>query len=254
MRMKSKQVGKWKISYVNEEELDEMLGELYQKKYYNWHTDKVKPVIFDVGALIGETVLYFKDQYPNAKIIAFEPSPRSFALLKLNVKQNNLTNVRLVKAAVAKKNGRMKFYTSKSAKNPWGRGDSLKKGHFNNDAKSKVVIVATVRLSDYIKTRVDLLKLDVEGAETEVIRDIEPRLKWVNQIIMEFHASNYNPENNFRSIVDVLERNGYEITLFMSKWPLPKLAANLVRTVLQWAGISEYWIRIYAKNQNSQDK
>jgi len=68
MGLKSKKFKDWTISYFNEVELNEMLKELYEKKYYQFDTSKPDPVIFDVGALIGETVLYFKERFPRAKM------------------------------------------------------------------------------------------------------------------------------------------------------------------------------------------
>ena len=248
MGIKTKEFRKWKISYVNELELNEILKELYEKKYYNWQCSKINPVIFDVGALIGETALYFKDQYPQARITTFEPSPRSFTLLKRNVSQNKLTQVRLINAAVAGKTGKMNFYISKSKNNPWGRGDSLKENKFNNKDRSKIVQVSTVMLSQYINSPIDLLKLDIEGAETEVIKEIEPKLKYVKQIIMEFHASVYNPENSFPKIMEVLKKHGFKIKIYLSRWLLPNFAVSLMLMFLSILKVDEYWLRIYAKH------
>lgn len=247
MGLKQKKFKHWTISYLNEAELDEMLRELYAKNYYNWHTDKSDPVIFDVGALIGETVLFFKDQFPHAKITAFEPSPRSFALLKKNISQNKLTQVKIINAAVAKKSGKMNFYTSKLENNPWGRGDSLKENKFNNKARSKIVQVSSVRLSRYINSPIDLLKLDIEGAETEVIQEIEPKLKLVKNIILEFHASISNPENKLSLILSILHKNNFKTKFFISQWPIPKFGVNIVLAILPLLKIDEFWFRIYAQ-------
>lgn len=247
MGIKTKKFKKWKIDYTNELELDEMLNELYVKKYYNWKTTKEKPVILDVGALIGETALYFKDQYPMAKIVAFEPSPRSFALLKKNVAINNLSDTILINAAVAGKEGKLDFYTSKSKDNPWGRGDSLKENQFNNKQKSKVVKVAVVKLSNYIKSPIDLLKMDIEGMETEVMFDIESKLKHVNQIILEFHSSVYNPENSLKKILSILRNQGFKTEVFFSRWSIPVYFSNIILVLLSMFGVKESWLRIYAK-------
>lgn len=247
MGMRTKKFKKWKISFANELELDEMLNELYVKNYYDWKTTKKNPVIFDVGALIGETVLYFKDQYPQAQITAFEPSPRSFNLLKINVSQNKLTQVQLVNVAVAGKTGKMNFYTSKSENNPWGRGDSLKENQFNDKQKSKVVKVSAVKLSTYIKSNIDLLKLDIEGSETEVIYEIEHKLKFVREIILEFHFNIFNPENNFGKITAVLNKHGFKIRVFFSRWQLPVFFVNIFLLFLPMFGVKESWLRIYAK-------
>ncbi len=247
MGIGAKKFKNWQISYLNQAELDEMLNELYHKNYYVFFTKKTDPVIFDVGALIGETVIYFKDLYPKAKITAFEPSPRSFALLKKNVAQNKLTNVRLVNAAVAKNKGKKNFYTSKSESDPWGRGDSLKENRFNNARDSKVIKVSAVKLSDYITEEVDLLKIDIEGTETEVMEEIEPKLKKIKQIILEFHGSVYNPKNSFYKIMQILKNQGFKTKVYLSRWKLPNFAVDLIVALLSIIRRDEYWLRIYAQ-------
>ncbi len=245
MKLSTKKFKKWKISYVNEAELDEMLSELYAKKYYLFSTTKKSPVIFDVGALIGETALFFKDQYPGAKITAFEPSPRSFKLLKKNVSQNNIKNIRLINAAVAGKSGKMDFYIDRDPNNPWGRGDTLKK---TNLLSSQTAIrVPAVRLSKYIKSEIDLLKLDIEGAETEVIQEIEPKLKYIRNLILEFHYSIYTPENSFQTIMTILKKHGFTLKVYLSRWVLPNLFVQPVLLVLSIMQVKQYWLRIYAQ-------
>lgn len=250
MGIKSKKFRGWTVSYLNEGELDEMLKELYEKNYYQLNITQPDPTIFDVGALIGETVLFFKDKFPQAKIVAFEPSPRSFALLKKNVSQNKLTQVKLINAAVVQKSGKTDFYISKSNSEPWGRGDSLKIGRFNDKFQSKVVQVSTVQLSSYMKGHIDLLKLDIEGAETEVIQEIEPKLHLVRNIILEFHASPYNLENKLPTILNILHRNGFKTKFYISQWPIPRFGVNIALIILPLLKIDEFWIRVYATLQN----
>ena len=248
MGIKSKKFKNWTISYLNEAELDEMLKELYEKNYYQLDITRPDPVIFDVGALIGESVLFFKGQFPKSKITAFEPSPRSFALLKRNVSQNKLSRVRLINAAVASKSGKMNFYTSKSENDPWGRGDSLKENRFNNKNRSKIVQVSTVKLSQYINSPIDLLKLDIEGSETEIIQEIESKLGLVQKIILEFHVNSYNPENKLSSILKILHRNNFKTKFFISQWPIPQFGVNIVLAILPLLKIDEFWLRIYAQH------
>jgi FkbM family methyltransferase len=250
MGLKSKKFKNWTISFLNESELDEMLNELYSKNFYTFKTTKPDPVIFDVGALIGETAIFFKDKYPQAKIVAFEPSPRSFSLLKRNITQNYLKNVQVVNAAVSSKAGKMNFYTSKLEANPWGRGDSLNQNKFNNKKDSKIVPVSVVKLSNYIKGQIDLLKLDIEGSETEVLKEIEPKLKYISQIILEFHYSVYNPKNNFNTIIEILKNNDYDTSIYLSRWLLPNLIIGPITKLLSLLRPEEYWLRIYAKRPN----
>ena len=103
-------------------------------------------------------------------------------------------------------------------------------------------------LSQYINSPIDLLKLDIEGAETEVIKEIEPKLKYVKQIIMEFHASIYNPENSFSQIMKILKKHGFKTKIYLSRWLLPNFVVRLVLIFLSIIKLEEYWLLIYAKH------
>lgn len=118
---------------------------------------------------------------------------------------------------------------------------------FNNPANSKIVTVSTVKLSGYIKDHVDLLKLDIEGAETEVMKEIEPKLKKVKNIILEYHGSIYNVGNNFYTIMSILKKQGFATKVYLSRWQLPNFAVDLVALLLSRVKKDEYWLRIYAE-------
>jgi FkbM family methyltransferase len=67
-------------------------------------------VILDCGANIGMATLFFKWLYPNARIDAFEPDPKTFQLLENNVKQNHLTNVATHNCALWDIDGKIDFF------------------------------------------------------------------------------------------------------------------------------------------------
>src|SRR5207244_1533781 len=54
-----------------------------------------------------------------------------------------------------------------------------------------------------------LLKLDIEGMEERVLREIEDKLSFVNEIRLEFHGSTTNPANILENIVAILDRNHF---------------------------------------------
>ena len=89
------------ISYRNEEEFERIYDDVFKQNEYSFKTSKKSPFILDCGSHIGVTVLYFKKLYPEARIIAFDPNPRTFELLKLNVDQNGLKNVELMNVAIS---------------------------------------------------------------------------------------------------------------------------------------------------------
>ena len=75
----------------------------------------------------------------------------------------------------------------------------------NNKKVSKIRIV---KLSSYINRPVDLLKMNIEGAEGEVFEEIEDKLHFVKEIIFEYHAFDNLPQN-LGKILIILERNSF---------------------------------------------
>jgi FkbM family methyltransferase len=132
------------------------------------------PVIFDVGASIGKTIDAYRDLFPASKIVGFEPFEESFAEARLRETQDGQT--RVFNLALGAVNGPENFHVNSSAPTNsllatddhgpkvWGKGLL---------ETQKTVQVDVVRLDDFLAKegiqRVDLLKLDVQGAEPLVL-------------------------------------------------------------------------------------
>jgi len=138
----------------------------------------------DVGANIGYyTLLAAKRVGPKGRVIAFEPEPTNFAILKRNVEANGLTNVILEQKALSNQAGTLRLYIE-----PENKG-----GHkvFQfGDAKDFVEVEA-VRLDDYLKTdrgRIDFVKIDTEGAEGAILEGMQDTLRTNNDVrlLVEF--------------------------------------------------------------------
>lgn len=200
------------ISYSSNIDLPILIEEIFKEEIYKFETDKQKPIIVDCGSNIGISVLYFKKQFPNAKITAFEPDPDNFQLLQQNIKQNNLNNIEAHNVAVSDQIGDIDlfFESDKSSTlgntttNTWGDRPGFNK-----------ITVPSVKLSDYIKDQdIDYLKLDVEGAERKVFEDISKHLPHIKELGFEFHHTNTEGnEANYNSILDLLKENGFELDI-----------------------------------------
>lgn len=59
-----------------------MFNKIFKRQIYNFQIDNPAPYIIDAGANIGLGVIYFKKLFPDAEIIAFEPDPNIFAVMK----------------------------------------------------------------------------------------------------------------------------------------------------------------------------
>lgn len=118
-------------------------------------------VIFDIGANIGLTSLLMARLLPSAHIHAFEPGPNIHSLLKTNIMMNGLQNrITSIQAAVADSNGEA-YFTENSAY-----------GHFSSSGvETKVISAASYAESNGL-TKIDFIKIDVEGFEPEVFQGL----------------------------------------------------------------------------------
>jgi FkbM family methyltransferase len=139
-------------------------------------------VVIDGGANIGLTTLYFSQKFPKAKIIAIEPEPSNFEMLKKNC--GDLPGVVLVNAALWPTERTLVIQDASVEK--WafsvGEGSSL-----SNSESVKAITIPEL-LRKYDLEYIDILKLDIEGAERELFKEgAESWLGDVGQIIIELH-------------------------------------------------------------------
>ena len=221
MRYRSLNLFGLKVSFRNFSEAAIIFRDIFLYRDYYFKSDNKSPLILDCGAHIGISVIYFKRLYPNSRIIAFEPDPVNFELLTLNVKQNNLKKVMLVNSALSDREGNLDLFTSTEKKSPWTWGASLEIKKWPGEKTKKAVKVRTEKLSKYIKGRVELVKLDIEGAETKVINEIENKLQYVEKIVLEFHGLKSQKGNDLEKIVNLLQEHGFVCSFKQYGWGLP---------------------------------
>src|SRR5215470_19812686 len=138
------------------------------------------PRILDCGANVGLASLFFKRRYPAARITAYEADPSLFAIARGNLSANGAADVEIVNAALWTSAGRVTF-----------RAEGTDSGMIDGLAgavNAAALDVPSLRLRDILTTdRIDLLKLDIEGAEDAVLADCEPVLDRVGAIVMDLH-------------------------------------------------------------------
>jgi FkbM family methyltransferase len=197
------------ISYLDEEEFELLWEEIFRVNQYVFSCKTDSPFIIDCGAHIGMSVLYFKRRYPHAQLIAFEPNPQTFRILEQNIKQNNLQSVQLVNAALTADDGEIPFYVRQDSTISWG-DTGLKGAIVGSEQQWRTISVHSVRLSSYITGPVDYLKLDIEGMEEIVLREIEEKLSLITEIRIEFHSNSVNEKNNLDRILSSLSRHNFK--------------------------------------------
>ena len=171
--------------------------EIFVEEYYRFETSSKVPVIYDCGANVGTSCAFFKLIYPQSRILAFEPSPKITNYLLRNIKNNSLENIEVIEKAV------------------WITNDEIELGLEDADGSSihlekNKTKVKSVRLKDYLEKEevVDMLKMDIEGAEIEVLKDCRESLSNVKNIFVEFHSYTNEPQR-LSELIDVLESAGF---------------------------------------------
>lgn len=146
--------------------------------------------ILDVGAHVGVVSIYLAKRNPGARILAFEPVPQVFALLRANLRRNRVRNVTAFNLAVTG-DGRDLEILSNPGSNTGG-GSAYAADH--RLAGHDVIHAASTTL-DRILTehgidRCPLLKIDIEGGEYDALYNAK-FLDRVQNIHGEFHENAY---------------------------------------------------------------
>ena len=204
------------IHYHNLDALKQITDEVFEELPYDFYTDSEVPLIIDAGSNIGIATLFFKKRYPNARVLCFEPDPNSFEALKLNISMNSIAGVRLVNSALSMKEGEIDFFGQVSVDSPDSRGNSIIKTWGIQRKVNDTLKVDSVRLSSYINCDIDFLKLDIEGAEQQVLEDLErtSKLQFIKKAVIECHEClGMEAFNNLDRILEILERNNFSIEI-----------------------------------------
>ncbi len=142
--------------------------------------------IIDAGANIGFASVYFTNRYPKAKIVCIEPEQSNFALLQENIR--NYPNVTPIKGAISNEGGTT-FNVVDSGGGNWGFMTLAESAV----TKGKIVdTVTTISIGEIVEQmgfdQIDLLKIDIEGAEKELFENnYESWLPKTKCLIIELH-------------------------------------------------------------------
>lgn len=191
--------------------------ELFIIEEYYFESFRKDPLIYDCGSNIGFSILYFKWLYPNAVIHAFEPQPVAFEFLQKNVVNNRLENVFLHNIALSNQEGTIEFFL------PNGKV-SLMASTLNERLDSDKILVKCEPLSNYIKdSDIDVLKIDVEGAEKEIIDDLDQTEKMgcFKRIIIEYHHKIGARKSALSEFLNTLEKNKLEYQIQANYHSIP---------------------------------
>jgi FkbM family methyltransferase len=177
------------------------LEEIFNEEVYKFKTDKKAPLIIDCGSNIGLSIYYFREKYPEARIIGFEADSDIFKLLEKNTNQFlNHDKIQIKKEAVWVEDTVLPFFSEGSLA-----------GSLNVDfsGKKQTKQIQAIDFRKYLNEEIDFLKIDIEGAENKLIFHIKDDLKNVKNLFLEYHGL-IGEQQNLGDILNLLTEVGFE--------------------------------------------
>jgi len=195
----------FKVKFLDHSILSFLFDEIFINSDYYFIADNDSPYIIDCGSNIGMSILYFKMLYPYSRIVAFEPGEEAYSCLEENANNNRLTSVAMHKAALSNKEGTIDFYYDKD------HVGALRMSTNQKRMPKQRRSVKALLLSKYIDEEIDFLKIDIEGAEQEVIKELSNtrKLRYVKQLVIEYHHHIDRESDVFSRMLKLLEDAGF---------------------------------------------
>lgn len=178
--------------------------QIFIKQEYDFDVKRPPQTIIDAGANIGLAAIYFANKYPSARIIAVEPEDSNFEILKKNV--GPYGNIVCIRGALWHENAQINLTDPGLGK--WGfmtqEQDGAERAYGDVVHKVQGMTVDSI-MEQHGIGHVDILKIDIEGAEREVFQDSSAWIEKTDALIVELHEhikpgcqrSFYNGSNGF---------------------------------------------------------
>jgi len=182
--------------------------EIFILENYYFESKNTKPYIIDAGSNIGMSIYYFKFLYPSSRIVAFEPDPQAFNFLKKNIRQNNFKDVTIHNIALGPNTGTITLYQDPIVEASGINTTKVRYASFGD--KEKGVEVEMKPLSLFLDAAtIDLLKIDIEGAEYEVFEELRNKPNTIKRIFLELHQSDDFKNEAIPMILTDLNNKGF---------------------------------------------
>lgn len=154
-----------------------VLEDTFLRDHYGFNLANEPEVIVDAGAHIGFVSVLFANRYPNCRIIAIEPEADNFRLLCTNTEAYD--NITAVNAALWFESATLEILNPKDEN--WAyRFSALSTGDIQAVSMDQLI-------NEFNLTRIDLLKIDIEGAEKEVMENARGWIDAVDAVVIELH-------------------------------------------------------------------
>ncbi|KAJ3497865.1 hypothetical protein NLG97_g1564 [Lecanicillium saksenae] len=211
-------------------ELEFIHKEIFIDKCYDVAPFPDNSFMIDAGGNIGMFALYMKKKYPLSTILAFEPVPATFSTFQRNMELHNIAGVLAHRCGLGKENTRveMTFFPQMPGNSTlYGEDKRRQISFLDKDhpvaqlmQEQKKVEVDVKRLSDFLHEipdlkRIDLLKVDVEGAELDVLCGLDDR-HWalIDNIVVEVCDS----KGDVATATTLLQSKGFSVAAEKPDW------------------------------------
>lgn len=188
-----------------------VIWEVWKLHEYDIPGFEINPTdtVVDMGAQIGSFSVYASKKASKGKVYAYEPFWGSYKLLATNKKINKLNNLKVFNMAVSGKSGKGNLFFSSFNT----AAHSMIQNEWVNTKTKKSI--KTISLTDIFRknrlTKIDYLKMDIEGSEYGVIlRTPKEVLKKVGKIVMEYHIP-ADVKNRPKELKNYLKKNGFKV-------------------------------------------
>ncbi len=159
---------------------------------------KIEKVLLDYQSRTSvELLKILVEQYWKINPV-FEPDIQNYTLLKKNISSHNLTGIDARQEAVWVENTTLNFIQEGNM----GSKIGIDSPNSNSNVKA-------VRLKDFLTKKIDFLKLDIEGAEYLVLKDIAENLHHVTNMFVEYHGS-FSQNEELLEIFQIIVKSGFQ--------------------------------------------
>lgn len=229
MNFKTRQLTfkKTSLSLIYRDDSDtSVIDEIFVDRLYRCVEDIIPELnnpILDIGAHIGLFSIYARILNPEIDIIALEPEPTNFDILKINIKQNHTKNITSRQIALTHTDDKkIPLYISADSHNHsttspnHSTTEPLRPRRISLGRINHIMVPATTLdkvISKYNLDTIGLLKMDIEGAEYEILKNMK-HATWntIQNLVLEYHNNQYDHKH----LEQLIREHGFSVAHFPS--------------------------------------
>lgn len=153
------------------------------ERHYEFDKPETPRFIIDAGANIGLASVYFTNRFPQAEIVSIEPEASNYEMLKKNTA--HYPRIKPMQAALWRENEDLFLFDSGHGNHGFQVGDEKRETETRMGGTPGLTVDSILR--DAGHNQVDLLKMDIEGAEREVMSSSANWIDRVGVLMIELH-------------------------------------------------------------------